>query len=225
MLRAAGLVEGVSYRRQQTLPGGGRPDISFLLPKGRSLHLDVKFPLDNYLRHLDATTDAERAATEAAFLRDVRARVRELAHRDYADPRTTVGYVLAFVPNEAVYAFVHERDAGLVDLALAQRVVLCSPLTLFAVLAVVRQAVDAFLLEQTSDEILEVLGRFTKQWDDFTTVLDRLGSQLGTVAGTFDALNGTRRRQLERQLDAVERLKAGQADAGPAPVALRVAGE
>ena len=43
------------------------------------LHMDVKFPVDNYLRHLEATTDHERDAAAKAFLRDVRNRVKELS--------------------------------------------------------------------------------------------------------------------------------------------------
>ena len=39
---------------------GGIPDYTFLLPQGLSLHMDVKFPLNNYLRFLDATSDVER---------------------------------------------------------------------------------------------------------------------------------------------------------------------
>jgi DNA recombination protein RmuC len=216
VLRRAGLVEGVSYRRQLTLPGGGRPDVTFLLPGDRHLHMDVKFPLDNYLRHLDAADEAAAEAARAAFCRDVRARVREVATRDYTDPATTVGWMVLFIPNEAVYAFVHQHDPELLDRALALKVVLCSPLTLFAVLAVVRQAVDTFHLERTSGEILECLGRFSGQWDSFVEVLERLGNQLGTVQRTFDQLQGTRRRQLERQLDEVDRLRLERK--GPPPV-------
>src|SRR5690606_37946843 len=102
-----------------------------------------------YLRHLDATDEDAAEAARTAFCRDVRARVREVASRDYTDPATTVGWMVLFIPNEAVYAFVHEHDPELLGRALAQKVVLCSPLTLFAVLAVVRQAVDTFHLERT----------------------------------------------------------------------------
>ena len=52
VLRLAGFVDGVNYRRHQPMPGsGGIPDYTFLLPQGLSLHMDVKFPLNNYLRH------------------------------------------------------------------------------------------------------------------------------------------------------------------------------
>ena len=62
VLRLAGMVEGVTYRKQTGIAGGTIPDVTFLLPGGRDLHMDVKFPVDNYLRHLEADTDAERDA-------------------------------------------------------------------------------------------------------------------------------------------------------------------
>src|SRR5581483_5877511 len=109
VLRAAGLLEGVNYRKQRAIAGGTIPDFTFLLPRDVELHMDVKFPIDNYLRHLEAPTDGEREATRAAFLRDVRNRIKELASRGYADPRTTPGYLLLFIPNESVYAFIQEH--------------------------------------------------------------------------------------------------------------------
>ena len=63
---------------------------------------------------LDATTDAERSAHRATFVRDVRARVRELARREYAatDDRPTVDNVLLFVPNETISAIIHSAILG-----------------------------------------------------------------------------------------------------------------
>jgi hypothetical protein len=78
--------------------------------------------------------------------------------------------------------------------------VLCSPSTLFAVLAVLRQAVDAFALERTSDEILQLLAGFADQWGRFTDQLDKVGRGLETTQRAYDALASTRRTQLERQL-------------------------
>src|SRR5215471_4872709 len=140
VLRAAGLVEGISYRKQSATAAGTVPDFTFLLPGGRVLHMDVKFPVDNYLRYLEAASDRERDQYAIAFVRDVRARVRELSGRVYIDPDDTLDEVLLFIPNESVYAFVHTQDRELVEVSLRQKVVLCSPCTLFSVLAVIRQA-------------------------------------------------------------------------------------
>src|SRR5262249_35852875 len=92
VLRTAGLLEGVNYRKQRAIAGGTIPDFTFLLPRDIELHMDVKFPVDNYVRHLEAASDPEREATRSAFLRDVRNRIKELASRGYADPRTTPGF-------------------------------------------------------------------------------------------------------------------------------------
>jgi len=208
VLRLAGFVEGVNYEKQSTLDTGGRPDFTFPLPKGYVVHMDAKFPVASYLRCLEAATDGERGTHRSQFMRDVRQRVKELAGRDYIDPEgRTVDYVLLFIPNESIYGFIHESDPALLDDALRQKVVMCSPLSLFAVLAVIRQAFDNFVLEQTSNEILALLGAFGAQYGRFCDQLDKLGRGLGTVSKAFEDLMGTRRRALERPLERIEALR------------------
>jgi DNA recombination protein RmuC len=107
-----------------------------------------------------------------------------------------------------VYAFVHTHDRDLVEVALRQKVVLCSPSTLFSVLAIIRQAVEQVQLQRTSDEILACLAAFEQQWGKFTDALDKVGRGLDTVRRGWDDLAGTRRRQLERQLDRVGDLRS-----------------
>ncbi len=214
VLRLAGFVEGINYRRQTALPGGTVPDVTFLLPGDLLLHMDVKFPLDNYLRASNAVSPTDRAGFEDAFLRDVRQRVKELAGRGYVQAGVTVDHVLLFIPNESVYGFVHERDPGLADLALRQKVVLCSPFTLFAVLGVIRQSVEAHEVSRTSDEILQCLGAFGDQWTRFSAQLDLVARRFDSVHTGLEELTGPRRRQLERQLDRIEDLRSrrGQPD-------------
>jgi DNA recombination protein RmuC len=146
----------------------------------------------------------------------LRLRVKALARPGHADGSTTC-FALLFIPNESVYGFIHGHDPGLADEALARKVVLCSPFTLFAVLGVIRQAADAVAVQQRADDVLELLGGFTKQWDQFTERLDALGKQLQTVTNTYEQVNGPRRRQLEKQLDRVEdlRYRRGLAAAEP----------
>jgi DNA recombination protein RmuC len=211
VLRLAGFIENVNYVKQTQVEGGtGRPDFTFPLPKGHDLYMDVKFPMAGYLRYLDAGSDAERQAHRGAFLRDVRARVKELAKREYANSgsRSSVDYVLLFLPNEQLTGFIHEHDPGLLDDAMQQRVVMCSPLTLFAFLGVIRQAFDNYMIEQTSDEILALIGTFGQQWKKYNDSLDKVKTKFDQLDRSFEELVGTRRRQLEkplRQLDAVRR--------------------
>ncbi|MEI7591915.1 MAG: DNA recombination protein RmuC [Actinomycetes bacterium] len=207
VLRAAGLVEGVNYRRQKAVPGGSIPDVTFLLPGDRVLHMDVKFPIDNYVRSIEAESPAEADVATASFLRDVRQRIKEVTTRAYIDPETTLDEVLLFIPNESVYSFIHQHDPGMIDKALAQRVVLCSPFTLFAVLAVIRQSTDQHQIARTGDEILECLTGFTTQWSNFSDQLDMVAKRFDSAQKAFDDLAGTRRRALQRKVDAVDELR------------------
>ena len=209
ILRLIGFVEGVNYQKQITVQGGGsRPDFVFLLPQDLKLNMDVKFPLDNYVRYLETESESDKATYQSNFLRDVRAKIVEVSDRQYIDPEQgTVDCVLLFIPNESVYGFIHESDSNILDTALKRKVIWCSPLTLYAVLAVVRQAVDNFALGQTSNEIISLMGSFNKQWLEFTKAIDTLENRISSTQKAFDNLNGTRRRALERPLRQIEQLR------------------
>lgn len=209
VLRLAGFIEGVNYVKQKAVEGmGTRPDFTFLLPKDLKLNMDVKFPLDNYVRFLETESNLERVKYRNDFLRDVKARIKEITSRDYINPQQhTLDYVLLFIPNEQVYGFIHEQDAAILDRSIQNKVVPCSPLTLFAILAVIRQAIDNFALEQTSTQILSLLGAFKKQWENFIGKMEVLGRRIGESQKEYEALMTTRRRQLERPLNRIEELR------------------
>ncbi len=210
VLRLAGFVENINYVKQTQIEGGtGRPDYTFPMPKGHALYMDVKFPMASYLRYLEVGTNAERDVHLKRFLADVRLRVKELAKRDYAGESDTpsVDYVLLFIPNEQLTGFIHEHDAGLIDEAMGQKVVLCSPLTLFAFLGVIRQAFDNFMIEQTSDEILKLLGTFSAQWRKYNDQVDSVKKKFDQVDRAFEQLTGPRRRQLEKPLRQLDELR------------------
>src|SRR5690606_20320023 len=140
-----------------------------------------------------------------SFLRDVRTRVRELAKRNYSDGgKPSVDYVLLFLPNEQLTGFIHEHDPELLDHALGERVVMCSPLTLFAFLGVIRQAFDNFVVEQTSDEILKLVGTFNNQWKKYTDSADKVKRHHSQVQQDIDHLTTTREPEPRRPLRKVE---------------------
>lgn len=208
VLRAAGFVQGVNYVTQQALPGGARPDVTFLLPQDNVLHLDVKFPFANYLAMLQAETAVVKQQYGDAFIRDVRTHVKDLARRGYIDEASgTLDCVLLFIPNEQIAASIHELDPELFDYALNLRVIITSPASLFAVLAALRATIDRAALEATGTEILHALTAFRDQWGRYEEVRERLGRALTTVQRAYDELEGVRSQQLQRQLDRIDELR------------------
>ena len=218
VLRMAGLQEGVNYLKQSSASAeSGTPDFTFILPNDLRVNMDVKFPLAKSLEYLDADGDAERKAAGDAFISAFRGHVREVARRGYIDPGGgTVDYVILFVPNEQVYATALQLSPELMDEALSQKVVLASPLTLYAMLVVIRQAAANANIIRTADEVISLLGRIEKQWERFKQSMDRMGKKLDDAKAEYDTLVGTRTRAMDRPLAQVELLRSahglGEAD-------------
>ena len=208
VLRAAGLVEGINYEKQRQMRSGCRPDFTFLLPNGLTLNMDVKFPLDNYLRSFDAASDIERKACTEQFRRDVQKVIKQVHERGYIDEsENTIDYAILFVPNERVLSFLNECDASAIDGALESKVVICSPFTLYAVLVVVRQAMDNFKFAQTTSEMLDLHADFRKEWTTFRDAFERIRKSIDGLQESFELLATTRRRKLDGVLDKIDALR------------------
>jgi DNA recombination protein RmuC len=212
VLRLVGFIEGINYCKQKTLETvGSRPDFTFLLPQGLVVNMDVKFPLDNYLRYLEADGDSDKDLYKTQFLKDVKNRIKEVRTREYINPEeNTVDYVIVFIPNEQVYSFINEYNSSLLDEALKDKVILSSPVTLYAILAVIRQAVDNFNLEKTASQILSLLAAFSKQWELFIGSFDKMGKKIEEVQKEYAHLTSTRKNQLERPLRQIADLRQQQ---------------
>ena len=176
--------------------------------------MDVKFPLDNYLNSFECTSEADRKACADQFKRDVQKTIKQVHERGYIDAAEgTVDYAILFVPNERVLSFLNECDATAIDGALRNGVVICSPFTLYAVLVVVRQAMDNFKFAQTTSEMLELHGVFNKEWQKFTEAFDGIEESIDKLQDAFNALSTTRRRKLDGVLDKIDALRIPERNA------------
>jgi DNA recombination protein RmuC len=209
IMRLVGMVEGINYIKQKALEvSQGRPDYTFFLPNNLKINMDVKFPLDNYQRYLDAESEHEKRRYRDELLKNARAMIKQITTRDYINPAdNTVDYVILFIPNEQVYSFINEADPAIMDEALRQKVILCSPFTLYAVLAVIRQAVENFNLERTASEILRLLADFSKQWNNYKERFRVMGERLDAARREYEALITTRTNMLEKPLRKIEDLR------------------
>lgn len=218
VIRACGLVEGVSYRKQETQSGNernSRPDYTFVMPDQRILNMDVKFPLDQYERYLGSNDnkDAEK------FITTVKSHVRSVASKQYIDTQNkTLDYAIVFIPNEGVYQFILEydfkRQLGLFDEAMNLRIILCSPLNLFAVLKTIHQAHVYYQSDKNRDEILKLLNRFKKQWEEYTGAVEDTRKKFSLAQKEFDSLATTRVNQLQKVFVDIETLSKSKPE-GP----------
>jgi DNA recombination protein RmuC len=118
--------------------------------------------------------------------------------------------VIVFIPNEQIYGLVLSAQPDLIDESLRQRIVLASPLTLYAMLTVVRQAAEHANIMRTADEVLTLLGQFTREWARYNEALDKLGQRIEQARDEYEKVRTTRTNMLQRPLDKIEALRTSR---------------
>ena len=200
LLEHLGYIHGIDYEYQFTDERGGRPDFQFRLPNNLSLNMDVKFPLDNYNRFYNASSNNDKDRYRKDFLRDVRGHVKDVTGRNYINSKT-VDCVLVFIPIEQIYSFIYEQDEGIIRTALQQKIIICSPLTLYTVLSVIHKASESFAFAEKSREIYELLNEIKTEWNNHTEQMRLLERHFNTVRNTFAKLKDDRVVNLDSKFD------------------------
>jgi len=205
ILNVIGLIEGINYTKQSVVDSGERPDFTFILPKEKIINMDVKFPLAHYEKYIDTEDEQVQIHEKNSFLKDVKKHVKDITKRNYIDPASgTLDYVLMLVPNESIYSFINKEDSDVIDFALENKVLLCSPLTLYAILSLINQATRNFEIEEKASDVMALLSTFKSQWEKYVEKMDKMGRSINTAKADYEDLVTTRQRQLEKPLDKIE---------------------
>ena len=208
ILQYVGLQENINYTKQVTMEEGQRPDYTFKLPKSREINMDVKFPLAHYENYLQTTDTKVQDIEKKAFLQDVRKHLNEISKRGYIDTaKGTVDYAMMFIPNESIYGFINQEDPDFIGEALSKKIMLCSPITLYAVLSLLNQATANFMMEARASEIMNEVVKFQQQWDKFSEVMSKTEKNLDIAVRQFQDLMSTRTRALERPVNKILELQ------------------
>ncbi|NQV50122.1 MAG: DNA recombination protein RmuC [Candidatus Marinimicrobia bacterium] len=215
ILAYVGLQKNINYTKQETMGEGQRPDYTFKLPKNLEINMDVKFPLAHYENYLQTNDIQLQDIEKKAFLQDVRKHLNEISKRGYIDTaKGTVDYAMMFIPNESIYGFINLEDPDLIGEALSKKIMLCSPITLYAVLSLLNQATSNFMMEQRASEIMNEVVKFQQQWEKFSDVMTKTEKNLDVAVRQFQELISTRSRALERPVNKIIELQ--KRDAIPA---------
>jgi len=211
IIRYAGLIEGVNYRKQTKLETTTtKPDYTFLLPDEHTINMDAKFPLDNYKNMMESESDVEREKYRKDFEKNVKARIKEIQNREYINPaENTLDFVLLFIPNEQVFGFIQMEMSEVVDESLKQKVVLCSPFTLYAMLSIIRQAFENFCYEKDLKKIILSIDQFAKIFETFKTRFETIGGSIEKLEGIYTDITSKSFKQLDNKIKQIDEYKKG----------------
>lgn len=215
VLERCGLNPGVDYDLQETLSGESarlRPDAVVHLASGLNLALDAKASLSDFLDGLEMQDDAGRLAAFARFARVLRGRAKDLAAKDYcAGLAHSAPFVVMFVPSEAALRAALDADADLLPYCqgLSPAIVLASPSTLFAVLALIAQGWRQQRAGAQMGEILQEVSEFGKRLQVFLEHLQGVGKALEAAGLAYNKALSSYRSRLSPKAEKIQELHAG----------------
>ena len=229
ILEDSGLVKGQNFETQKPMESGKIPDVTLNLPEGQILNLDVKFPLNNYMKYLDVIEKRENSIDESDydlldksaselkndFLSDVRKRVNEVTKEGYIDPKNnTIDYALLFVPVEGIFQFIVENELeltnGKIDIyneAIEKNIIMVPPSLLLVYYSTIKNAVETFSLQDKARDLIDLHKVFLTQWEKYRKQIEGLQASITSLQNKYDELTNVRSNELFKVVEKIDDLK------------------
>lgn len=223
ILEQSGLREGEQYFIQQSHSGEDgqrlRTDVEILMPNGDRLVIDSKVSLTAFEAFVNSE-DLDREQHLRAHITSVRGHINTLGDKGYhRAAKSSLDYVMMFVPIESALATAIQHDAKLVEFGMGKGVMLTTPTTLMTVLRTVRNVWDIEKRHQNAEEIAERAGALYEKVAGFLSTMDKVGGSLDRAQQDFakakDQLS-TGRGNVVRQVEMLRELGAKSGKSLPA---------
>ena len=219
--------EGIHYETQKRMASGTIPDFTFFLPENKTINMDSKFPLTNYMEIAKLNRDLENETLDEIARREIiesiknknkefldkaiKTKIDETSSREgyISAEEGTVDFVLMYIPLENLYHFLLTSEIGanrvpVIQYAFSKKVILVSPQTLMAYLETIRHSMKLFSLQTDTKNILAThekvkieIRKFIESFDDVTKRLDQ-------TVKSFDTLKSTRVNKLEKSFEELD---------------------
>ncbi len=190
ILEQSGLREGEQYITQQSHTGEDgqrvRTDVEISMPNGDVLVIDSKVSLTAFEAYVNCGDD-EREQHLRAHIASVRTHITTLGDKTYhRAAKSSLDYVMMFVPIESALATAIQNDAKLVEFGMSKGVMLTTPTTLMTVLRTIRNVWDIEKRHQNAEDIAERAGALYDKVAGFLSSMDKLGGHLDKARSSFD---------------------------------------
>jgi len=202
------------YLKDVATRGGGSERVEFCIvmpgKTGESvwLPIDAKFPIEDYMRIVEASEDGNAQLLEESCKRLEQNILNEAKkiNEKYINPPQTTDFAIMYLPIEGLYAEVLRRGNVASVIQNKYRVTICGPTTLGAYINSLQMGFRTLAIEKRSSEVWQVLSVFKMEFAKYCELLERTQKQIGAVSNTLESAT-QKTRTIQRKLRGVEVLQ------------------
>ena len=219
--------EGLHYQTQKRMSSGTIPDFTFYHPENKTINMDSKFPLTNYMEIAKLNRDLEDETLDELARKEITESIRS-KNKEFLDKAIktkiddtssregyisaeegTVDFVLMYIPLENLYHFLLTSEIGanrtpVIQYAFSKKVILVSPQTLMAYLETIRHSMKLFSLQTDTKNILATHEKIKVEIRKFIESFDDVTKRLDQTVKSFEALKTTRVNKLEKSFEELD---------------------
>ena len=219
--------EGLHYQTQKRMSSGTIHDFTFYLPENKTINMDSKFPLTNYMEIAKLNRDLEDETLDELARKEITESIRS-KNKEFLDKAIktkiddtssregyisaeegTVDFVLMYIPLENLYHFLLTSEIGanrtpVIQYAFSKKVILVSPQTLMAYLETIRHSMKLFSLQTDTKNILATHEKIKVEIRKFIESFDDVTKRLDQTVKSFEALKTTRVNKLEKSFEELD---------------------
>lgn len=162
--------------------------------------VDSKFPLADYRRVIDATTDEERKVAEKDFKEVIKKYITDIGAK-YIIPDVTSDFALMFIPSEAIFAEINKSMEWLIEESRRNHVHLVSPATMMMALNTMRSVVNTMEVQRSARKViasLQDVAQDAGRLKDRTALLNKKLVESVEAARNIDISSGKIHTKVEK---------------------------
>ncbi len=173
----------------------------------RMVPIDSKFPLENFRKMYEASSDTEKKPFQKMFLNDVRKHIDAISSKYILPDEGTFPFALMYIPAETIYYEVILRNDSatgddLENYAIEKRVIPVSPNSFYAYLQVIALGLRGLRVEQSAQQIVNSLNQLQTDMTKLQDTFDTLGVHLNNARNKYDETS-KRLNTFESHLDGI----------------------
>ena len=192
-----------NIRLQHRFKSGDIADAAIIIGQ-QVVSIDAKFPLENFKKFSEVSSEEEKKSFYRVFVRDVKKRIDEVSSKYILPDEDTFDFALMYIPAEAVYYQI-SGDDELCAYAKLKKVIFVSPNTFYAYLQAILYGLRGASIQRNIRKIFADLNGVQVDFRKFQEDFEVIGKHLNDAATRYRDAAGRLGKINDRLADVMQR--------------------